>query len=248
MSVNEKMTAIADAIREKTGGTDALTLDGMAAAVPEVYTAGKQSEYDAFWDNYQDSGARTAYVMGFAGRGWRDEIFAPKYDIIGTSDAVFMFAYSNLQDLTGCLEKQNVILDLSQCSGFTNLCLSSRIKRFPKADLSNCGDNHYGIFSACYSLHTIDEFIPNSEKDFVNTFYLDSALVNLTIGGTIGGSGFDVHWSTKLTHESLMSIIEHLKDFTGTETTKTVTLGTENLAKLTDVEKAIATEKGWTLA
>ena len=40
MSVNSKMTAIADAIREKTGGTDALTLDGMAAAIPEVFSAG----------------------------------------------------------------------------------------------------------------------------------------------------------------------------------------------------------------
>ena len=33
MSVNSKMTAIADAIREKTGGTAPLTLDGMAAAI-----------------------------------------------------------------------------------------------------------------------------------------------------------------------------------------------------------------------
>lgn len=41
MSINEKMTAIADAIRAKTGGTDALTLDGMAAAIPEVFAAGR---------------------------------------------------------------------------------------------------------------------------------------------------------------------------------------------------------------
>lgn len=42
MSVHEKMTAIADAIRDKTGGTDALTLDDMAENVPKVYEAGKQ--------------------------------------------------------------------------------------------------------------------------------------------------------------------------------------------------------------
>lgn len=41
MSVNEKMTAIADAIRAATGGTAALTLDGMAAAIPAVRAAGK---------------------------------------------------------------------------------------------------------------------------------------------------------------------------------------------------------------
>ena len=44
MSVNSKMTAIADAIREKTGGADALTLDGMAAVIPEVFTAGEKAE------------------------------------------------------------------------------------------------------------------------------------------------------------------------------------------------------------
>lgn len=36
MSVNEKMTAIADAIRGKTGGTGLLTLDGMAAAIANI--------------------------------------------------------------------------------------------------------------------------------------------------------------------------------------------------------------------
>lgn len=40
MSVNEKMTAIADAIREKTGGTEALTLDGMAESIQGMPTAG----------------------------------------------------------------------------------------------------------------------------------------------------------------------------------------------------------------
>lgn len=40
MSVNSKMTAIADAIRAKTGGTDALTLDGMAEAVAGIETGG----------------------------------------------------------------------------------------------------------------------------------------------------------------------------------------------------------------
>ena len=38
MSVNEKMTAIADAIRAKTGGTGPLTLDGMAEAISSIQT------------------------------------------------------------------------------------------------------------------------------------------------------------------------------------------------------------------
>lgn len=38
MSVNSKMTAIADAIRDKTGGTDPLTLDQMAAEIASIQT------------------------------------------------------------------------------------------------------------------------------------------------------------------------------------------------------------------
>ena len=41
MSVNEKMTAIADAIREKTGKAETLNLDEMAVGVGEVYEAGR---------------------------------------------------------------------------------------------------------------------------------------------------------------------------------------------------------------
>lgn len=40
MSVNEKMTAIADAIREKGGVEGPLSLDGMAAGINEVYHSG----------------------------------------------------------------------------------------------------------------------------------------------------------------------------------------------------------------
>ena len=74
-----------------------------------------------------------------------------------------------------------------------------------------------------------------------------SGLENITIGGEIC-SDISFSGNTKLTHDSLMSIINHLKDFSGTTTTNTCTLGSRNLAKLTDAEKAIATEKGWTLS
>ena len=46
-------------------------------------------------------------------------------------------------------------------------------------------------------------------------------------------------------HDSLMSIINNLATVT---TTQTLTLGSTNLAKLSSEEKAIATNKGWTLA
>ena len=49
----------------------------------------------------------------------------------------------------------------------------------------------------------------------------------------------------KLTHDSLMVVINGLQTVTSTQT---LTLGSTNLAKLTEADKQIATDKGWTLA
>ena len=51
--------------------------------------------------------------------------------------------------------------------------------------------------------------------------------------------------STSLTREQMIPI---LNDLVRTTTTKTLTIGSTNLAKLTDEDKKIATDKGWTLA
>ena len=51
--------------------------------------------------------------------------------------------------------------------------------------------------------------------------------------------------TTKLTYETLLSILYALEN---TENPKKLILGKINLDKLTDNEKAIATEKNWTLS
>lgn len=48
----------------------------------------------------------------------------------------------------------------------------------------------------------------------------------------------------KLTVDSLLSLLNALADGV---TDKTCKIGTTNLAKLTEEQKAIATDKGWTL-
>ena len=53
--------------------------------------------------------------------------------------------------------------------------------------------------------------------------------------------------SNNLTVNSMVAMFGNLKDLTN-ETAKTFTLGATNLAKLTDEQKAIATNKNWTLA
>ena len=80
--------------------------------------------------------------------------------------------------------------------------------------------------------------------NLVNCFTNCTALKTIT-----GNPNFKVSLSmsasNKLTHDSIMVVINGLQTVTKAQT---LTLGSENLAKLTEADKKIATDKGWTLA
>ena len=72
-----------------------------AEKIPRVYTAGKENEYNAFWDAFQSNGTRTNYHTAFARSGWKNgTTYAPKYPIqcAGNNTATSMFTYSSVND------------------------------------------------------------------------------------------------------------------------------------------------------
>ena len=122
------------------------------------------------------------------------------------------------------------------CSSLTQLDVSN-------FDTSNVANMSY-MFNGCSSLTTLDvsNFDTSKVTNMTNFIANASALQNFiscAIPVSFGASG------TALTHDSLMSIINNLATVT---TTQTLTLRSTNLAKLSSEEKAIATNKGWTLA
>lgn len=249
MSVKEKMTAIADAIRNEIGETKLLTLDDMAADIPKVYDRGRETEYDEFWDSVQQNGSRTNYSYAFAGD--MASTFKPKYSMQPKS-VYYMFAYFNHYatpalsvDLVELLEEAGVTIDFSNCTSFGNWLMWSNITRIGVIDCKA----FTGPFHCYYAhqLRTIDKLILYEGNGTSFNWEGCSWLTNITIEGVIE-KAFDIHYTKRLTHESLMSIINALKNLSGSGKTLTLTIGSDNLAKLTDSEKAIATQKGWTLA
>ena len=105
-----------------------------------------------------------------------------------------------------------------------------------------------GTFRNCGSLKTIDIMRVQEDTKYNTTFNWSYALENLTIDGVIGQNGFSVQYSDKLSHDSLMSIINALKDYSEdtSGTTWLVTFGSTNIAKLTADELQIISDKGWT--
>ena len=157
---------------------------------------------------------------------------------------------------------KDMLYMFNACSKLTQLDVSN-------FDTSNVTNMSY-MFRNCFKLTQLDvsNFDTSKVKDMNNMFGGCIRLTQLDVSGfntsnVINMSSFITNASalqnfiscaipvsfgasdTALTHDSLMSIINNLATVT---TTQTLTLGSTNLAKLSSEEKAIATNKGWTLA
>lgn len=113
----------------------------------------------------------------------------------------------------------------------------------------------YSIFYNCSALKTVS--LPSTITEDTNScltstsssyyaFYGCTALEDIQLGQDWNMS-LRLNVSNNLTVDSMVAMFNSLKDLTG-DTAKTLTLGSTNLAKLTDEQKAIATNKNWTLA
>ena len=225
-------------------------------AYQEGYTAGQKSEYDTFWDSFQNYGKRTNYSSAFFvgdaynENGWTESTFKPKYDIkpVGSINQMLRGVY--ITDMVEHLKSLNVELDLSKATNFEYCFSYSTITHLGVIDFSSATVSMSRTFQGCSLLQTIDKIIlseATNQKGFLYAFDSCTALREISsIEGVINQS-IDVAIAP-LNIETIRRIISALKDYSGTSVVYTCCLGATNLAKLTDEEKAIATEKGWTLA
>ena len=248
---SQTLVDVADKIRNYTGTTELVKPENLDTEVDNVYEAGKKAKYDEQWDKIQQNGNRVNYTYGFGGHTWNDENFKPKYDMRPT-DALGMFILCQIKDLRK--SAIGVDLDFSSSARLTNLFNYSAIKYVGVIDTrrSSGASSIAAMFASSLIVYVEKLILKNdgSQGSLSGIFQSCPYLEHVIIEGTIGQTGFSVSSCTKLDLESLLSILNALadksKDTSGTSWV--CTLGTTNLAKLSDAEKAIATEKGWSLA
>lgn len=202
---------IANTIREITGSEETYTSEEMTKGVNEVYEAGKQAQYDEFWDEYQANGTRTQY-SGMFSHGWNDVIFDPKY-CIKPENASSMFAFSHIaKKITA------EMFDGSLNTNYYRMFQQAKITEVEVLDLSSA-TNTADIFRDSYC-HTIDRLIFNSGGTTVITsdiFGNASRLKNInSVEGLIAGYNLSFPKSP-LTVASMKNIILALKDYSGTD-------------------------------
>lgn len=213
------------------------------------YEDGEKAAYDTFWDNHQQKGFRTLYDGAFY--GWSVRNFKPKYNInvtIGERTFCYFGMYDNPFDFDELLNSFGITLDTSGASNLTCFFNGCNMKKINVVNLENA-TNCAGLVAYAENLETIGELkMPlNANTSFSVAFKCTSKLKNITISNKIYYD-LDFRDCQNLTHNSLLSILNALNDYNdGSYPSKFLYLGTTNLGKLTDAEKAIATEKGWNL-
>lgn len=177
-----------------------------------VYEAGKKSEYDEFWDLYQQNGSRGVYHYAFAGYGWDDTTFNPKYNI-DSKNSVGMFMYSRITDLEAILNKCGITFNISNSSNYSALFSYSETKVIPELVCSARTSYMGAMFRDCKKLHTIRKItlLDGFNANMTDVFKNCTALENITFEGFIP-KNIILAESTLLSKASIINIIEHLSD------------------------------------
>jgi hypothetical protein len=257
-TIAEKLTDIANnipIIRQKAYAEGYNNGLSSADAYETGYEQGVEAGSDAMWDAFQGNGAVELSRVQFWDT-WNDENFKPKYDIYADTKT-----FTNGEDGKNNIGTQ--ITDLRPetigvniywhlCTGFNFILRRTPVKYIGVVDMTNA-NNGWCLFMDANALESVEKVIlpPKYIKDitfkthgfwctklkeirFENYFYADVQFNNCPL----------------LSHESLISILNALYDYTNGDLEKgdkvtVLKLGSTNLAKLTDDEIAIGTQKGW---
>lgn len=217
-AVDEVEISIKRAIEEKgVEVADGTPIWEYPPKIDAVYEAGKKSEYDTFWDNFQANGTRLNYNEGFAGYGWKDSTFKPKYSMKPTT--AYMMFRDNLTtiDLVEYCNINGITIDFSDCTQADYIFYNSNFIHLGVIDLSAITDIRrlVGAFEYCDTKKVDLLVLPeNITGTFSSTFSNWQALEDITIGSSICGGGANFKASTKLTKASITSIINALSTTT----------------------------------
>ena len=176
---------------------------------------------------------------------------------VTTMSALFRDAL-RLKSITG--------LDTSSCTDMNQMFYLNNNRNRPNlteipAMNTRKATNMNSMFYNCKNIITIPELNAESCVNVTNMFFRCSGLVNFgglkdlgkayltTVSANYSNYTLTLSNASNLTHDSLMNVINGLYDIAslGVQLQKLV-LGSTNLAKLTEEEIAIATNKGWTVS
>ena len=225
MSVNEKMGAIARAIRSITGKKELLTLDGIASAVDEVYDKGEATGYlqghhegviegkieghqaanEYFWEQ-MSAVLRERSAYSFGGRGWNNYNFRPPYPIRFYENAKFVLRNTRIEGDVRSL----ATIDFSMCTSMEYAFSGNHwLTAIGKVDASSCKTQNAAYYFGCDNryLETVEEFVSIPVLSWDGIFANCPKLREIRVSGVIDSNKVNFSQSPALSIESIESIL-----------------------------------------
>ena len=156
----------------------------------------------------------------------------PQFNTSNVTNMQNMFSSCTNLTAVPVLDTSNVITMMNMFYDCTALTTIPQLNTSNVANMSN-------MFSGCTNLTTIPTLDVGKVTNLSGMFSACSKLKSILM--TNIGVALDIHFSTKFEREDLLVILNNLKTVTSS---KKLTMGATNLAKLTAEDKAIATNKG----
>lgn len=151
MALTDKLTAIGNAIREKTGKSDLLTLDQMPTEIQAIQTGGGDLPAEALTIS-----GDCQYKFYGDNWNWYIEQFGNKIKTKDITDGQFMFQYSGVKNIPFEINFKE-----GQSASITSMFFGSTINQLPKINnLKLSGADE--AFSACFYLRTIPDDIADT--------------------------------------------------------------------------------------
>ena len=260
MTLTEVFSSIANAIRSKTGKTATIKPVDMATEIESIQTGSGGNPMQEYVNNNGGDGVPSCYCLFYYYKGTSLDNVLNGLDTSKVTDMSRMFnncinltsislfdtsKVTNMNQMFASCEKLTTIpqLDTSSVTNMSYMfAYCNKLTTIPQLDTSKV-TNMNSMFYSCIILTSIPQLDTSKVTGMSQMFYNCSELKEIHMTGM--KVSFDISASTKFTESALVEILNNLATVTSTQK---LTMGSTNLAKLTDAEKAIATNKGWTLA
>ena len=166
-----------------------------------------------------------------------------------------LIAFSDTSEVTNtsnmfiyCVNLTSVpLLDTGNVTDMSSMFRDcEKLTSIPLFDIGNV-TNMGAMLRDCFQLTSVPAFDVTGVANMTYMFYGCSALISILM--TNIKADLDIT-TTALQHDAIIVLIGNLYDFVGAgeSTTKTLTMGATKLGYLSQAEKDIALNKGWTLA
>ncbi len=204
---------------------------------------GKITSLRKWWYDYTKNMPSSGAPNAFSYYTWTDETFNPQDDMICRS-ANSMFANSRIRNIRGILKRNKVKIvfddSISTNSQFFSVFAGGHVQCLPYLKLPTTS-TAYGWFQNCTKLIEVDGYECTENHTFETssgankTFQSCTELVKIIFRGTVA-KNCDIHWSTKLSRESILSLLKVLNT---SVTEVTITLPSMCIDTATDTKAMI---------